>query len=172
MERFPNLSRVHFHALQFHIVTQREGYSAWTSAVSSAAAGSHAATFRACDVAVEDELTLHGNDLDLRSPLKVDTTPPFANTDVDMSAEVTADSPVATWSWPVKVSGLDDRLPSEDDPALVDAPLVNSAGVAQTDGSVDMVVFAVAPVVICKSPSKTVGLGDAISASGLVGHLN
>lgn len=33
------------------------------------------------------------------------------------------------------------------------------------------VAFAVAPVAVCKKPSRTVGLGDAISSAGLVNHL-
>jgi ADP-dependent glucokinase len=37
--------------------------------------------------------------------------------------------------------------------------------------SVPGMSFAVAPVAVCKKPTRTVGLGDAISAAGLVQHI-
>lgn len=138
--RFPTLSRLHYHSYQFHMIAQLGGVSTWGSGASSVAAGSVATTLQACGVA--DESKLHGNQLDLPAPLKIDTTEPslaVPRLALDSVVKVRVKSPVAIWSWPL--------------------------------GFEDTVTFYYAPVLVCKAPVGTVGLGDAISASGLAAHL-
>ena len=122
---------MHFHALQFHVVAQRTGDDKWLPAPGSVAAGSVAATLRACDA--QDEADLHGNDLDVLASLSVDVTAPGAASDAPKShVRITESAPVATFTW-------------------------------------GDVTVAVAPVLVCRQPRQTVGLGDAVSSTGLAG---
>lgn len=141
MARHPTLSRVHFHALGFHVLAERRGAGArrWGSARAAAAAASIAATLSACD-ATEPEL--HGNDLDMKSTVRLAVEDPVTGapaTEVVLSAE----SPVGEWVWPVDADNVDG----------------------------DAVKFVFAPVLVCKEPKHTVGLGDTISATGLAVHV-
>lgn len=141
MARHPTLSRVHFHALGFHVLAERRGVGArrWGSARAAAAAASIAATLSACD-ATEPEL--HGNDLDMKSTVRLAVEDPVTGapaTEVVLSAE----SPVGEWVWPVDADNVDG----------------------------DAVKFVFAPVLVCKEPKHTVGLGDTISATGLAVHV-
>ena len=137
---YPNLSRLHYHSLQFHMIAQTG--SRWASGASAVAAGAVVTTFQACNVTHESQL--HSNDLDLPAPLRIDVTQPsqpLVKLSLDNIVKVRVKSPVAQWSWPL------------------------------AEGKQTAVTFSYAPVLICKSPKGTVGLGDAISASGLAAHL-
>lgn len=155
LAKYPTLSRVHFHSLAFHLLVERHASAAsvdagarvraWGSATAAAAAASITATHRACE-ATEPEL--HGNDLNLLVPTRVDVADPAAPPAVDGQDAapdavrvVTVEEPVVRWQWPVT--------------SAADA---------------DTLKFVLAPVLVCKEPKQTVGLGDAISATGLAVH--
>ena len=154
LAKYPTLSRVHFHSLGFHLLVERHpsaaavdagtGLRTWGSATAAAAAASITATHKACE-ATEPEL--HGNDLDLLLPTRVDVADPAAaaadNADAtpDTVRVLTVEEPVLRWQWPV-----------------------------DTSANADTLKFVLAPVLVCKEPKQTVGLGDAISATGLAVH--
>ena len=58
--------------------------------------------------------------------------------------KITAEAPIASWEVPVEAS---DALPAHS------------------------IAFELAPVLVCKEPIRTVGLGDAISASALAAQI-
>lgn len=127
------ISRVHFHCLQFHIVAlspnANTGASkSWRDPKRSVSMGSLQAVRQACD-----NNTINVDDVDLMVPLRLE-----------------------------KVSGASEAPPHDlvIDPA---SPVVSWVE--------DKIEFYLAPVLVCKTPLKTVGLGDAISAMGLISHL-
>ncbi len=130
------LSRVHFHALGFHVIAIRTEMKVdaagsatlrqWRASEGAVAAGSVAATLSGCAASVG---SLHGNDLDLKRAAFVAE---------GEARKVSAESPVLRHS--------------------LDA-----------DGT--HVDFYLAPVLVCKHPKGTVGLGDIISATGLAHQL-
>lgn len=140
LERYPNVGRVHFHSLAFHVLAERRTGKAhvWRKGGAAAAAAATTATLRACDAAEPD---LHGNDLDLILPaLAFSVADPAVTPSADAAeprVTISEAEPVARWSW------------------------------ASSSGDV---AFKLAPVLVCKEPKATVGLGDAISASGLAVH--
>ena len=146
----PRLSRVHFHSYAYHIVAVREGPGrrAWPRAGASVAAGAVAATLQACNATARGgESALHGNDLDLVAPARF---------------------------WASTSAGDDDELPYEErterEFVKLDATKeLAGAGAVGTWTRGD-VTFHYVPVLVCKEPTGTVGLGDAISAAGLVRH--
>ncbi|EGD76800.1 hypothetical protein PTSG_12687 [Salpingoeca rosetta] len=106
------LSRIHFHCLTYHLIASHQGH--WTGAGTAAAAGSLAASRRACE-----DPHINVASFDILLP------PNTPNTN--------------TWLHRNAVSVKKERIYE----------------------------FAVAPVLVCKRPTKTVGLGDTISAAGL-----
>ncbi len=125
------------------MVAQTSVGSYWKAPTSAAAAGSVTSTMKAC--AVNHESALHSNQLELSAPLRVDATEPRSPApgffDQSNVRKVRVKSPVPTWTWNL------------------------------TEDSTTTVTFAYAPVLVCKTPKGTVGLGDAISASGLAAHV-
>ena len=143
IEAHPSLTRVHFHALAFHVIAYSSDAmgKVWRGRKAAVAAGSLAATLEACHATLEG---LVGERMRVIAPLAnislVDPrTPPSAlvSRRRDLAGPFSIDStaPVLAWRW------------------------------GSTHGG--DIYFAMAPVAICAAPVSTVGLGDAISASGL-----
>jgi hypothetical protein len=155
------------------------------------AAGVTVTTLRACNVTHESQL--HGNDLDLKAKLTITVTDPLlpAGAPADVRSLIVG-SPIATWEWAVshgrcvaprfstagacsaRVVRAERFLHRCDSVAWVccPAPVVTVlCGVLSRWVCCCSVEFSYAPVLVCKAPKRTVGLGDSISASGLLAHL-
>lgn len=143
-ERFPNLSRLHFHSLAYHVVAHLNAtgnlnasggvqHALWRDVVGAAAAGAVAAATEACNVAVEN---VTATMLTLLAEPAVPISDPRNTTaqPATPSWQLSVAKPVARWTW---------------------------------ESSAGSVTFGLAPVPVCRAPASTVGLGDAISASGL-----
>lgn len=111
------LSRVHFHALPFHVVAVVTGR--WGNQAESAAAGARTASAQACGRA-----HVHAPESQLRAPLHFNINQSHALT-------LDPDRPITVWQQ-------------------------------------HHVTLHLSPVLVCKRPIRTVGLGDAISANGLL----
>lgn len=111
------LSRVHFHALPFHVVAAVTGR--WGNQAASSAAGARTASAQACGRA-----HVHAPESQLRAPLRFN---------INQSHALTLDP-----DWPITV------------------------------WQQHYVTLHLSPVLVCKRPIRTVGLGDAISANGLL----
>lgn len=111
------LTRVHFHALPFHVVAVVTGR--WGNQASSAAAGARTASAQACGRA-----RVHIPEAELRAPLHFHINQSHGLT-------LDPDRPITVWQQ-------------------------------------DHVTLHLSPVLVCKRPIRTVGLGDAISANGLL----
>jgi ADP-dependent glucokinase len=133
-----SISRVHFHALSYHIIAERnvEGREKWSSTFSKGvAAGSVIATLNACG-----------------------KHPEYKNNQ---------QNPLLKMIFP----NYND-YPKEDDLEL----LYNETCTGQVHAGVCVwkhgtTTFSLAPVLVAKHPVNTVGLGDSISASGLLHSL-
>lgn len=132
-----SVSRIHFHSLGYHIVATARSdadgggdaskLQQWSHAAASAAQGSVAATYQACNVTGHADL--HGDDLKLVVSTRLD----------------------------VDGTGTDIRQLSKDE------------AIHQWDTASLRLTFV--PVLVCKEPHVTVGLGDAISSSAFSAHL-
>lgn len=150
MRSFPSLVRVHFHCLAFHVIAMAHAADArppppWGAARAAVAAGSVAATLQACGGGGGGD-ALHGRDLSFLAPRSIIAGDPEAGGGAPGRVALTAESPVGEWSWAVAPGG--------------------------GGGTARVVEFAFAPVVVCAVPARTVGLGDAISAAGLLWQLS
>lgn len=159
----PALCRVHFHSLAFHMTVQRpclvpEVLQTWTleEPMASTAAAVATATLKACGVASPAELS--EEQIDILAPLSMDVSDPAGRASVHPEpSEVRHVSPagVLKWEWE-------------------DLRRFSFAGEGlYRDLWTDFrsVTFVYAPVPVCKAPVATVGLGDAISATGLAYHV-
>lgn len=113
------LSRLHFHALPFHVVAVATGARRWGNQEASAAAGARTASAQACGRA-----QVRPQESELLAPLTFNISQSHALT-------LDPDRPITVWE----------------------------------HGHVTM---HLSPVLVCKRPIRTVGLGDAISANGLL----
>lgn len=160
----PAVCRVHFHSLAFHIMAQRKclvppDLRTWTlgQPAPAAAAGVQAVTLKACSVTSVNDLS--PGDTELLAPLSFHAGDPVlaavGQREEAPDVEVQASSGVAQWSW----SDLRRFHFGEE--------------VMYTDEHTPFrpVKFAYVPVAVCKQPKATVGLGDAISATGLLAHV-
>ncbi|RDD45185.1 ADP-dependent glucokinase [Trichoplax sp. H2] len=117
------LSRIHFHSLTYHIVSQLAG--SWNNSLTATGAAARLAGLRACN---RPEIVPQEVELQLPSAFIVSLT----NSTLRRSAIIyDPRKPVSKWS----------------------------------RGSIDMFL---SPVLVCKKPRETVGLGDAISGTGLL----
>mmetsp|Transcript_31673 Transcript_31673/g.43454 ORF Transcript_31673/g.43454 Transcript_31673/m.43454 type:complete len:201 (+) Transcript_31673:956-1558(+) len=133
--------RVHFHCLHYHIVAHYSGNSKLLfprdRAAASAVIGSYTATTNAC--AIYDQQ----NNLIL--------------------------SPEATRLFLTDTILVPSQLPSPSNPGLPSArPLsTDFSKVPYFHAEYDEFEFWIAPVMVCNSPKKTVGLGDSVSSAGV-----
>jgi ADP-dependent phosphofructokinase/glucokinase len=180
LESFPSLSRLHFHSISFHLVAYRSKSTAkyavdtkawkksagtyralWRGGASAVAAGSVAVTAEACQRSASQ---LSSNDVKLGMPLEFafeDLRKPGANATKEV--RLSSLRPVVSWSW--EASSLKECKKNELRMCF------NENSVERTTNSTDadfLVEFHLAPVVVCASPSSTVGLGDTVSSAGLV----
>jgi len=198
-DKFPQLSRLHFHSLAAHVLAHRRALgptaaaararSLWRGAAGSAAAGSAAATLEACRApGGAAELGARQAERAAASPRSLPllfsaSASRFNSQDPAADAAPAPPPPppggapaeAAPLAWPFSAVP-EGWLPA----SLVAAqraklPLSEAAPVARFswaaaggDAAID---FAVAPVVACREPLSTVGLGDAISAAGLAADL-
>ena len=143
------ISRLHFHSLPFHIIAtirldgnagQRQQKWASTAQERSVAAGASTASYRACS---HDGQELTDTDIEIMAPLQflVGAGPHAeANGHGEKRVTVNATHPVASWT----------------------EKFADSIGKVIGD-----ITFFYTPVLVCRDPVRTVGLGDAISAAGL-----
>jgi ADP-dependent glucokinase len=167
LERYPALSRLHFHSLGFHVIaysgasaapaatrTSEEAVSAgantvrrWRANVAGVAAGALTATREACRVETVTNELVH-----FVAPLELgirDPRLPAAD-----SAEPAAAAKPASGS---AITTASRYLLSSHHPAAE----------WTWNSTLGPVRFVLAPVAVCNAPVSTVGLGDAISAAGL-----
>jgi hypothetical protein len=153
----PKLTRAHFHSLAHHVIahrTVRDGEGATVSTAHpwaphparAAAAGALACAEQACDTTAESALPEHFYTL---CPTKLGVGDTEVGSGVSSVRRLTLEQPWAAWSWPL------DR---------------NSSTMAQGLGG-EAVEFAAVPVPVCASPTRTVGLGDAVSAAALAADI-
>lgn len=114
------LSRLHFHALPFHVVAVVTGAHRWGNQEASAAAGARTASAQACGRA-----HVHAQESELLAPLT------FNISSQSHALTLDPDRPITVWEH-------------------------------------GHVTLHLSPVLVCKRPIRTVGLGDAISANGLL----
>lgn len=112
------LSRLHFHALPFHVVAVATD-ARWGNQAASSAAGARTASAQACG-----RSHVHASESQLRAPLTF-------NVNHTHSLTLDPDWPITVWEQ-------------------------------------SHVTLHLSPVLVCKRPIRTVGLGDAISANGLL----
>ena len=154
---FPTLTRLHFHALPYHILAHKVkgdgSHAPWSSNPSgAAAAGAMACALQACDIldSPPSTLTLAANAslFTTLCPSKLGVGDGELGSGVTAVRRLTLDSPTATWVW-----------------GLEEGKGVREGG--NGGGDEYNIHFAVAPVPICSNPTRTVGLGDTVSASAL-----
>lgn len=180
LDKFPGLQRYHYHALPFHVIATAappKGSSAPTfagTAQSAVAAGSAAASLQACDV--DSPARLVGDDLDIKAPMKFPVSDPLSTPVLQVEEGSIWEGAVDFldgWDFPVSVvtNKLQARIRSVYDSSrariTAEAPVAEWTWASSARGQVE---FALAPVIACKEPVKTVGLGDAISAVGIATH--
>ena len=155
----PRLSRAHFHSLAHHIVVHRVGGSGgggggvggagfpWSgNPAGAAAAGALACAEQACDTTAA--AAGEGQFYSL-CPTKVGVGDPEAGSGVSAVRRLTLQAPAAEWRWP---------LHNE----------TSSSGSGSSGGAgAQELHFAAVPVPVCAKPTRTVGLGDAVSAAAL-----
>ncbi|XP_072051210.1 ADP-dependent glucokinase-like [Amphiura filiformis] len=122
--RTPNLSRVHFHSLTFHIIATRVG--TWENSASAAGAGARVGGLQACNFTT----VIDPSKVELRIPRAFSRSVNFAPLRRE-ALILDPTQPISVWR----------------------------------RGDVE---FNFSPVLVCKKPLVTVGLGDAISATGLL----
>ena len=178
MWRTIRLSRFHFHSYAYHIVAQRDVMIPerfrvwdWKTPNVSVAAGSAEATRKACQISKDDELD--PNDFQIVAPRSIDVGDPILQLGLEngsapgvhgtatiegfMHSKRTqneVDISISKWHWPDLANVLSKIYQSKKEPK-----------------SFRIIEFAYAPVVLCRNPRATVGLGDAISAAGLNAHI-
>eukprot|EP01138_Halocafeteria_seosinensis_P001693 gb/GECG01001736.1/.p1 GENE.gb/GECG01001736.1/~~gb/GECG01001736.1/.p1 ORF type:complete len:1077 (+),score=212.74 gb/GECG01001736.1/:1-3231(+) len=176
MWRTVRLSRFHFHSYSYHIVAQRETMIPerfrvwnWKDASRSVAAGSAEATRKACQLGKNSVWS--DTDLDIVAPRTFDIGDPLlqlgstngSSPGVHGMAEIegasfskkhNVDIGTAKWTWPDLANAL--------------AQVYRSSRHVYHNKTIE---FAYAPVVLCKQPRATVGIGDAISSAGLSAHI-
>jgi len=147
-----NLTRLHFHSLAWHILAYRDdGMRRWHAHPRAVAAGAVAGSLDACQVS---QSTVRADQVVLLQSLSFPVTDPTAaasahlpgganNTFRLQQFNLSSLYPTATWLW---------------------APVAATSSPA---GAAPSLQFSLAPVPVCAAPVSTVGLGDAISASGL-----
>lgn len=137
---FPSLTRLHFHALPYHILAHKvpigkKTHTPWSSNPGgSVAAGALACALQACDVSSPSAVT-NASTFTTLCPSKLGVADGEIGSGLSSVRKLTLENPVASWVW-----ALDDTFE---------------------------VHFHTAPVPICANPTKTVGLGDTVSASAL-----
>ena len=143
------ISRLHFHSLPFHMIAtiRLDGNGAkhqrqWASTAQerSLAAGASTASYRACS---HDGEELTDNDIERMAPLHFPVGGwPHAEAKDQGEKHVTVNAthPVASWT----------------------EKFADSTGKV-----IGNITFFYTPVLVCRVPVRTVGLGDSISAAGL-----
>jgi ADP-dependent glucokinase len=148
----PLLTRAHFHSLAHHIVVHRVGGQgegavaggAWPwsrDPAAAAAAGAVACAEQACDVPAGE--AREGQFYSL-CPTKLGVGDPEVGSGVSAVRRLALAAPAATWRW----------------------PLHNATSAGGGGGGAEL-LFAAVPVPVCAKPTRTVGLGDAVSAAAL-----
>ena len=133
------LTRVHFHTLSFHILATVVSPSRWGNTRSAVLAGARVAGLQACDLERFD-----AEKYELRVPVEFR----LSETDEALSRRVARVTGECGDVWRCEGGG------------------VNCEGVIRWErGGVE---YALALVLVCRAPVKTVGLGDAISSMGLL----
>ena len=150
----PALTRAHFHSLAHHIVAHRvsavvggggEGAAVahaapWSSdPAGAAAAGALACAEQACDTSAA--AAQEGQFYTL-CPSKLGVGDTEVGSGVSSVRRLTLEAPAATWQWALGGNGT-------------------GAAAGQA------IAFAAVPVPVCAKPTRTVGLGDAVSAAAL-----
>ncbi|KAA0152040.1 hypothetical protein FNF29_04154 [Cafeteria roenbergensis] len=201
MARLPALSRLHLHTLGFQAIMTATPpsprfngtVSHWGSAYEAAAAAATTATARACG---RDVPQLRDDDFEILVDRKVEVADLALRGAMDRAGfTATAKKArkvmvgpfhhrAAGRMWDIafaKPVGFDPSSPVVSG-ALARDPH-STVGVIVTDfneepnpknaenASERWVHYAVVPVPVCRKPRSTVGLGDAVSAAGLVAHL-
>ena len=145
------LSRMHFHALPFHVIGYREpaggGTCYWRGGTAPVAAGSVAATEGACQLPVGRltraadayrEVVAASLSVLVASAVETGDPGPHSNASSSPKQCLSSTAPTLAWNWRSA--------------AAADAPSIT---------------FALAAVCVSAAPACTVGLGDAISAAAL-----
>lgn len=141
------LNRVHFHCLNYHIIAETTSSSSSRSSYntrSSLLSGAKVASKQACGVEFDDE----SDDERLENLL-----------DLKWLAE---DQERSVW---LRVDSNDDN--DNDNKRVEEFEFDASNPVIEFVRARHGIRFYLTPVLVCRDPVKTVGLGDAISASGL-----
>jgi ADP-dependent phosphofructokinase/glucokinase len=191
MSALPSLTRLHLHTLGFHAVFQASpGQQAnstsrylWRDAFGAVASGATTAAERACSAKAEDltdadlefrtGLTFDGGDSGLLAAMKLHGVHETAKQAYD-AGDYSGAEGFAARAWMMARPMMSRMSPgnpivSFQRPRNADTvarAILSRASVPHTH----MMDITVAPVPVCKQPKSTVGLGDAISAAGLVGH--
>lgn len=201
MARLPALSRLHLHTLGFQAILTATSpmprfnstQSHWGSAYEAAAAAATTATARACG---RDIGQLGDNDYELLVDRKVEIADLALRGALDRSgftATAKKARKVMVGPFHHRAAGrmweIAFAKPVGFDPIN---PVVTGALARDPDTTVGVVVtdfneepnpkngendserwvhYAVVPVPVCRKPRSTVGLGDAVSAAGLIAHL-
>jgi hypothetical protein len=153
------ITRLHFHSLAWHVLAYRDdGMQRWFAHPRAVAAGAVAGSLDACQAT---RSTVRADQVVLLQPLSFPVTDPTAAAAAHLPGgangtfslqrfNLSSIYPTATWVWT---------------PASAPAPVGDSGNGTSLPGA--SLQFSLAPVPVCAVPVSTVGLGDAISASGL-----
>ena len=140
----PRLTRAHFHSLAHHIIAHSVGSSGaaarpWSAhPAAAAAAGALACATQACDT---DAAAATPAQFYTLCPSKLGVGDTELGSGVSAVRRLTLEAPMAEWTWPLRNASAQDGEAS--------------------------LHFALAPVPVCAKPTRTVGLGDAVSAAAL-----
>lgn len=158
LREFPTLTRLHFHALPYHILAHKvranmaASHAPWSNNPSgAAAAGAMACALQACDIldTPPASLTLDANATLFTTlcPSKLGVVDGELGSGLTAVRRLSLENPTASWVW-----GFEE-----------------GRGVVEGEGEEGQfnIHFAAVPVPICSKPTRTVGLGDTVSASAL-----
>lgn len=179
-ERFPSLTRLHFHSLGYHVIAY-SGRAAvhgqpgaasvnltaaaprrWKASRAAVAAGASTATLEACRLdagGVSDDL------VHFVAPLQLHIADPRSSSAADAGATGSGNANGNGFGFGLGAAAASVITP----PTRTTFHLSSSAPVAEWlwESTAGPLRFALAPVAVCNTPLSTVGLGDAISAAGL-----
>ena len=160
------LSRVHFHSLTFHLLATRRDF--WADSEAAAATGATTCSARACE---SPELDPKRFDLLFPPTYRRSMLPSTlgrSSSDSNSASGSSSDSSSSSSSSSGGHGGCNNgdnvgSSSSQSDKLYYfnpETPVTSWQGLPGID-------FSLAPVLVCKKPTKTVGLGDSISAAGL-----